>query len=48
MLRWASRLRTRGFYVQAGFSEAGRIPEFYKPNDDCVVFFKKLAPRERA
>lgn len=36
--------RTRRFYARAGFSEVGRIPDFYKPNDDCVVFFKKLAP----
>jgi ribosomal protein S18 acetylase RimI-like enzyme len=34
--------RTRRFYRDAGFTEAGRIPDFYKPGDDCVVYFKVL------
>jgi len=34
--------RTRRFYRNAGFTEAGRIPDFYKPGDDCVVYFKAL------
>jgi ribosomal protein S18 acetylase RimI-like enzyme len=34
--------RTRRFYGQAGFTEAGKIPDFYKPGDDCVVYFKAL------
>jgi len=34
--------RTRQFYRRAGFSEVGRIPDFYKPGDDCVVFCKVL------
>jgi len=34
--------RARRFYRDAGFTEAGRIPDFYKPGDDCVVYFKAL------
>lgn len=30
------------FYVNAGFTEAGRIPNFYKPNDDLVIFYKAI------
>lgn len=30
------------FYLNAGFIEAGRIPGFYKPGDDLVIFFKAL------
>jgi ribosomal protein S18 acetylase RimI-like enzyme len=33
---------TRRFYRCAGFTEAGRIPDFYKPGDDCVVYYKML------
>ena len=39
--------RTRRFYRCAGFTEAGRIPDFYKPGDDCVVYFKILEGGER-
>ncbi len=35
--------RARRFYQQAGYAEVGRIPDFYKPGDDCVVFCKLLA-----
>jgi len=38
----ADYARARRFYRDAGFTEAGRIPDFYKPGDDCVVFFKAL------
>jgi len=34
--------RARRFYAKAGFDEVGRIPEFYKPGDDCVVYCKIL------
>lgn len=34
--------RTRRFYQKAGFLEMGRIPDFYKPTDDCIVFCKSL------
>ena len=33
---------TRRFYRAAGFTEAGRVPDFYKPGDDCVVYYKAL------
>ena len=35
--------RARRFYERAGFSLTGRIPDFYKPHDDCIVLFKKLS-----
>lgn len=34
--------RTRCFYREAGFAVAGRIPGFYKPGDDCVIYCKVL------
>jgi ribosomal protein S18 acetylase RimI-like enzyme len=39
--------RARRFYQRLGFTEAGRIPDFYKPGDDCVLFFKVLEPGAR-
>jgi ribosomal protein S18 acetylase RimI-like enzyme len=36
--------RTRRFYVSAAYREVGRIPDFYKPGDDCVVLCKLLDP----
>ena len=33
---------SRRFYRAAGFTEAGRVPDFYKPGDDCVVYYKAL------
>ena len=35
--------RTRRFYRKAGYSRVGRIRDFYKPGDDCVMFAKVLA-----
>jgi ribosomal protein S18 acetylase RimI-like enzyme len=37
--------RSRRFYRTAGFTEAGRIPDFYKPGDDCLVYCKVLTGR---
>src|SRR5262249_13388899 len=34
--------RARRFYRCPGFAEAGRIPDFYKPGDDCVLYWKAL------
>jgi len=34
--------RARRFYHKAGFVEVGRIPDFYKPGDDCRVYCKVL------
>ncbi len=33
---------TRAFYERCGFRETARIPEFYRPDDDLVVFTKRL------
>ena len=35
----------RLFYERAGYAEVGRIPDFYKPGDDLVIFAKRLEPR---
>jgi ribosomal protein S18 acetylase RimI-like enzyme len=40
-----SYVRTRRFYQEAGYIEVGRIPDFYKPGDDCVLYCKTLTPR---
>jgi ribosomal protein S18 acetylase RimI-like enzyme len=34
--------RARRFYRAAGFVEVGRIPDFYRAGDDCVVYCKVL------
>ena len=34
--------RSRRFYERAGFTLSGRIPDFYKPGDDCVIYSKCL------
>lgn len=34
--------RSRRFYERAGFTVHGRIPEFYKPGDDCIIYCKTL------
>lgn len=39
--------RTRRFYDAAGFDVVGRIPDFYGPNDDCVVYWKPLGVMTR-
>ena len=33
---------TRGFYLAAGYEEVARVPEFYTPGDDRVVYAKYL------
>ncbi len=33
---------TRGFYEAAGYRETARIPEFYRPGDDLVVFTRRV------
>jgi ribosomal protein S18 acetylase RimI-like enzyme len=35
-------VRSRRFYERAGFTLQGRIPDFYKPGDDCVIYCKTL------
>lgn len=34
--------RTRGFYRKQGYQEMARIPDYYKPSDDLVIFGKRL------
>ncbi len=34
--------RSRRFYERAGFTVQGRIPDFYKPGDDCIIYCKAL------
>jgi ribosomal protein S18 acetylase RimI-like enzyme len=34
--------RALRFYREAGFAEVGRIPDFYRSGDDCVVYCKIL------
>jgi ribosomal protein S18 acetylase RimI-like enzyme len=34
--------RARRFYEKGGFREAGRIRDFYKANDDCIIYCKEL------
>jgi ribosomal protein S18 acetylase RimI-like enzyme len=35
---------TRYFYLAAGYHEVSRVPEFYAPNDDRVIYAKFIAP----
>ena len=34
--------RSRRFYERAGFTVQGRIPDFYKPGDACIIYCKTL------
>ena len=34
--------RSRHFYERAGFTVHGRIPDFYKAGDDCIIYCKLL------
>ena len=34
--------RTRRFYQAVGFQQVGRIKDFYKSGDDCLMFCKEL------
>jgi D-alanine-D-alanine ligase len=36
---------SRGFYLRTGFVEAGRIPDFYAPGDDKLIYVKRLVSR---
>jgi len=38
----ASYERARRFYAEDGYQQVGRIRDFYKPNDDCIIFCKEL------
>ena len=39
---------TRAFYQARGYSPVSRIPDFYAPGDDQVVFAKEVSGREKA
>ena len=34
---------TRAFYEAMGYGVAARVPDFYAPGDDLVVYTKRLA-----
>lgn len=36
--------RPRRFYLRAGYQQVGRIPDFFRPGDDCVILCHTLAP----
>ncbi len=38
--------RARRFYAKQGYSECGRIPDFYAPRDAKVIFSRSLGPAE--
>jgi ribosomal protein S18 acetylase RimI-like enzyme len=35
------------FYAHAGYAEAGRIKDFYKPGDDLIILAKRLEARPK-
>ena len=38
----------RAFYERAGYSVAGRVADFYKPGDDCVMYCKSFNVRQQS
>jgi ribosomal protein S18 acetylase RimI-like enzyme len=36
--------QTRRFYEKNGFVASGRIPDFYRPGDDCLIYWKPIEP----
>lgn len=38
---------TRAFYQALAYGATARIPDFYAPHDDLVVYTKRLAPSQR-
>ena len=39
---------TRTFYAKQGYTEVARVPDYYGPNDDKVVFWKSLEATARS
>jgi ribosomal protein S18 acetylase RimI-like enzyme len=39
----ADYLPTRAFYERRGYRAAARIPDFYSPGDDLIVYVKRCA-----
>jgi GNAT superfamily N-acetyltransferase len=33
---------TRQFYLRLGYTEVARIPDFYKPGDDRIIYTKRM------
>ena len=40
----ASYARARAFYAEAGYAMVGRIPDFYRPGDDCLIYCRVFPP----
>jgi ribosomal protein S18 acetylase RimI-like enzyme len=40
----AGYARARTFYAEAGYAMVGRIPDFYRPGDDCLVYCRAFPP----
>jgi ribosomal protein S18 acetylase RimI-like enzyme len=38
--------RARQFYQMAGYGQVGRIQDFYRDGDDCVIYVKPLVTNE--
>ncbi|MES2176266.1 MAG: GNAT family N-acetyltransferase [Gemmatimonadota bacterium] len=38
---------TRRFYTRAGYAEAARVRDFYRPADDRIIYTTRLTSRER-
>jgi ribosomal protein S18 acetylase RimI-like enzyme len=39
--------RAREFYTRAGYTVVGRIPDFYRPGDDCIVYCRAFPATDR-
>lgn len=35
--------RARTFYARLGYRQTGRIADFYRPGDDCLIYVKDIA-----
>jgi ribosomal protein S18 acetylase RimI-like enzyme len=35
--------RARTFYQRLGYQQTGRIADFYRPGDDCLIYVKDIA-----
>jgi ribosomal protein S18 acetylase RimI-like enzyme len=40
-----SYARSRAFYFKQGYKELARIPDYYRPADDMIIFGKRLPAR---
>jgi ribosomal protein S18 acetylase RimI-like enzyme len=38
----------RTFYDRAGYSIVGRVPDFYRPGDDCIMYCKVFGDGSRS